>query len=244
MLEKEENGECYVNLPMAANGREVMKKFKVVDVCKDFKEEVFYVNEPGNMEGDFDIFVSYEDYKNVGYEDRYYRMLTYSENVTQVLDNIQKLNLSFETTYYGKKSAYSDIMNNIHIKTVIVIALLFLLGINLYSCFNNALNERKFEIGVKRASGASKFEIIFQFFVEGLAVLLADILISVAVVITILTCVKWYMNFVNNESWIITINSYSVAIFMLCCLFLSLFFSILFAYMTTTVEIVKYLKNE
>ena len=70
-------------------------------------------------------------------------------------------------------------------KALITCAMLLILGINLYSSFSNALNERKFEIGVKRAIGASGFAIVRQFLYESLTVMVANILVSVALVVDI-----------------------------------------------------------
>ena len=53
-------------------------------------------------------------------------------------------------------------------KYIIAAVLFVILGINLYSAFSNALNERKYEIGIKRAIGAGKKDIMMQFLTEGI----------------------------------------------------------------------------
>lgn len=79
----------------------------------------------------------------------------------------------------------------------------------MHSSFSNAMNERKFEIGVRRAIGASKKSIMLQFLIEGFTVMLINLLLSIMI-----------------------------------CVFFIITFSILFAFMSTRVEIVDYLKNE
>lgn len=121
---------------------------------------------------------------------------------------------------------------------------MMILGINLLSSFFNALNERKFEIAIKRAIGASKFDIITQFLCEGIIVISIDILISIALIMILLSLVKIYFFVIVQQEWIIHITVYSVMIYLLCCSFLALFFSVLFSFLATRVEIIKYLKGE
>ncbi len=134
-------------------------------------------------------------------------------------------------------------------KEIVAIGLLLLLGINLYSSFSNALSERKFEIGVKRAIGASQWAIVRQFLYESLLVLLADILIAVAIVADVALIYQAIVEHTPDElgrytDWIIYISPASVAMFAICAVTLTLMFSFLFAYKATRVEIVKYLKAE
>ena len=122
--------------------------------------------------------------------------------------------------------------------------MLLLLGVNLYSSFSNALNERKYEIGVKRAIGASAWAIVRQFFMEGMAVMLLNILLSVLLVSNLLCLYKLYQHFALGEQWVIAVSLYSAAMFGICSVTLTLVFSMLFAYRSTQVEVVQYLKAE
>ena len=129
-------------------------------------------------------------------------------------------------------------------KGIVAIILMVLLGINLYSSFSNALNDRKFEIGVKRAIGASSWDIIRQFLYEGLVVMITNIVLSILVVTNIAIAYKAYQYIVEDVQWVIDISIYSVIIFGVCSIFLTIVFSLLFAYKSTRIEIVKYLKAE
>lgn len=134
-------------------------------------------------------------------------------------------------------------------KAVIAVGLLILLGINLYSSFSNALNDRKFEIGVKRAVGASQWAIVRQFLYESILVLLADILLAVALVVDMFIVYKFVVEHTPNElgvcpDWILYISPYSMAMFGVCAVTLTVVFSLIFAYKSTQVEIVSYLKAE
>lgn len=54
--------------------------------------------------------------------------------------------------------------NFVIVKEVLIIILFVVLGLNIYGSFMNALRERYLEIGVKRAIGVSKQNIMVQFF--------------------------------------------------------------------------------
>ena len=155
-----------------------------------------------------------------------------------VLSIYKEQNSALEAIRYEKKN-----------KAIISMALLLLLGINLYSSFTNALNDRKFEIGVKRAIGASSWSIVRQFLYESMIVMVANIFISVALVADVFIVYKYIYEHTPNQSgiysdWIICLSPYSIAMFGICAATLTIVFSLIFAYKSTRVEIVQYLKAE
>lgn len=134
-------------------------------------------------------------------------------------------------------------------KAIIAGALLLILGVNLYSSFSNALNDRKFEIGVKRAIGASSFQIVRQFLYESLMVMAVNILLSIAIVVDVGLVFKLVMENIHvgtsvYQDYILYISPYSAAMFSICAVTLMVVFSLIFAYKSTQVEIVQYLKAE
>lgn len=134
-------------------------------------------------------------------------------------------------------------------KALICCAMLIILGVNLYSCFENALNARRFEIGVKRAIGASSARIVRQFLLESVFVMLFNILLSVSLVADIFIVYKYIYERTPNEygqffRWIIYVSPYSLAMFAACTIALTVVFSMIFAYRSTQVRIADQLKAE
>lgn len=130
-------------------------------------------------------------------------------------------------------------------KAIITATLLLLLGINLYSSFSNALNDRKFEIGVKRAVGASAWAIVRQFLYESVIVMATNTLLSIALVTDIFLVVKWYQENIGYwNTWTIYCSAFSVGMFVTCAIALTVVFSLIFAYKSTQVQVVDYLKAE
>ncbi len=169
----------------------------------------------------------------------------------QVLNLIKATALSggYSSMASAQNQAREKILVQKSTKEIVAIGLLLLLGINLYSSFSNALSERKFEIGVKRAIGASQWAIVRQFLYESMIVLVADILIAVAIVADVALIYQYIVEHTPDEfgrytDWIIYISPASITMFAICAVTLTLMFSFLFAYKATRVEIVKYLKAE
>lgn len=129
-------------------------------------------------------------------------------------------------------------------KGIIAIVLLLLLGINFYSSFSNALERRKYEIGVKRAIGASGISIMGQFLLESMMVMLVNIAASIIIVLDVLVGYKLYQKLVEGNTWTVNISIHTILMFLVCSLPLTTAFSLLFAYKSTKVEIVQYLKAE
>lgn len=168
----------------------------------------------------------------------------YTERTEFLTEQIKNLGLACEEIYSAQNTAIAEKLAAIANKYIIAAVLFVLLGINLYSSFTNALNDRKFEIGIKRALGASKLHIMLQFVIEGLAVMLANIILSVCAVTFLMNIYKFVNEVIFNRVYIIVMNSESILLYTIFVFFLTLVFSLLFAYQCTKVEIVKYLKEE
>lgn len=174
----------------------------------------------------------------------------YSETPEVVLNLIESMGGSGYTCIYQlQNAALDEIRPQKQVKAIITCALLLLLGINLYSSFTNAMNDRKYEIGVKRAVGASAFSIVRQFLYESIIVMAANILVSIALVADVAIVYKYIVEHTPDElgaypDYILYISPYSAAMFGICAVSLTVVFSLIFAYKSTRVEIVQYLKAE
>lgn len=176
----------------------------------------------------------------------------YSENpekVVQMLENMNYTDANYDAIYLLQNEALEEIQDKKAIKAVIACALLLLLGINLYSSFTNAMNDRKYEIGVKRAIGAGGWSVIRQFLYESLLVMVANIGISIAIVVDAGIIYKYVMEHIPEEmggyeEFVLYISPHSIGMFAVCAITLTVVFSLIFAYKSSQVEIVQYLKGE
>ncbi len=243
---KDGNGDLYLKLPIATrNGESAYSQFLVSGICNDYDlEDTFYNDKSSQKDKYYEVFISYDAFKD-GFDDyTELKMSIYTDQVKEVENMAKDLGLNVNSALSEKDAMNEQFIASIKVREGITIGLLFLLGVNLLSCFSNALNERKFEVSVRRAIGASRGNVIFQFFAEGIIVMLVDILISIATIMISMCGIKLYKWFAEYQVWSIRITSYSVITLVICSVFLSLFFSVLFAVMSSRVEIVKYLKCE
>lgn len=229
---------------MNKQGNYEFKEFKVVGVVSNRKNLGTYKENNGSKIHYISIYMAQDilNRYNVDYLTR--KILVNSNKIEKIISICKELNINIFSSFKYQEEAKKEIANQIFIKCITVCILFTLLGINLYSSFNNALKERCFEIGVKRAIGASNKDIILQFFFEGIIIMVANIIISVFLVLDITTVYKLIQKIFCGNEWVIYITHYSILIFIFSSIFLSVSFSLVFAYQTTQVEIVKYLKSE
>jgi hypothetical protein len=239
-----------IRVPIVTNQSSVpvLRELQVVGLCADDEhgENELVLSETGSVRGSGQIYASQGLLSELEA-----KLDHYSTVALVVTDNPEAVYAASEPSKYvvscvflAQNKALEVIRAQKSVKGIIAVVLLVLLAINLYSSFANALNERKFEIGVKRALGAPARSIVFQFLFEAVFIMLFNILISVALVTDILLIVKAVYHYFFAKQWTIYISSYSCYMFSVCSISLTLVFSLLFSYKTTQVEIVEYLKSE
>lgn len=238
----QEDGYYYVDVPISSGINNIVERFKIVDVCRDSVE---IANEKNEKSMTVELFIVVDEKWVESLEGEQHKMTIYSEELSDVMEEIKNSGVSgYDFPIISKNTAKEIIVKLIYLKALIVILILFVMGINMYSCFSNALQERKFEIGVKRALGAKKTDIVMQFFAEGIVIMTVDLLIAIAFINILLITIKVVMEMLLDVNWAIIVYPNTMGIFLICCLFLSTFFSLLFAVQATRVEVIKYIKRD
>lgn len=165
-----------------------------------------------------------------------------------VVKAAEQLGMTCNSIHTLKTTALKEMQLAAQAKMIVVLLLFVLLGINLYGTFSNALERRRFEVGVKRAIGASKWDIIGQFLWESLLLMSCNILISMVVVFNGLLVYKFWWEMQQGFSpywkWTVYLNGTSVLMFAVVAAGLTLLFSVVFAVKATQVQVVDYLKAE
>ena len=194
--------------------------------------------------------VTYEDIAGL-HPGRY--AVFYSENPEKIYQLATDIGFELalsDSVYRWQDGVRETIMTRKSTKALITCAMLLILGINLYSSFSNALSERKFEIGVKRAIGASSFAIVRQFLYESMIVMVVNILISVALVVDVGLVFRLVMQSTVGptnpyyQTYTLYLSPHSIGMFLTCSLTLTVVFSLIFAYKSTQVQVIDYLKAE
>lgn len=215
-------------------------------VKKSYKLAGYYDDSDMIKEGMFTnrVYVTASSLGSVDIRFVNFYLVIHTEQVDNVIEILQKNDMAIINVKDDQGRAITDKNNNIKTKYIIGIALFVLLSINLYSAFTNTLNDRKFEIGVKRAIGAGKKDIMAQFLVEGLFVMIINIIIAIEIIISAALIYKGIYQKLHNEIFTLVLSRYSVILFLTCTLSLSVLFSMIFAYKTTNIEVIQYLKEE
>lgn len=241
-IEPDSNGKKRIKLVFENNNEK--KVLRTYEVIGSYSSDLIEFVDPETSNTSDPVFVSNASVKESEYFLENVSLTIYTERIEFVIEKTKSLGLACDEIYSLQNDAIAEKISAINNKYIISAVLFILLGINLYSSFTNALNDRKFEIGVKRAIGASKLHIMLQFIIEGLVVMLTNIILSVYAVICLMNIYKFVNQVILNKLYIITMNFESVLLFTIFSLSLTLAFSLIFAYQCTKVEIVKYLKEE
>ncbi len=241
-LEKTQGEEKYISLTFFEREGfgEFTKKYKVVD-----KYEI----PDGEYRNPIECSVGDPVYISDGYvlekcasESRHIVIKT--DNPEMVLQLIENLGMPRTSAYMHINEAIKEKNIVVKNKYIIAMVLFVLLGVNLYSSFLNALSERKFEIGVKRALGAGKGSIMLQFLTEGLFVMFMNVVVAVISSATIMMAYKYFKYVTDGYVYVIYLSKQSAILYCMFTFFLSLLFSLIFAYKSSCVEVIKYLKEE
>lgn len=222
-------------------------ELQVVGVCADGNEFIRYNSERGQAEGHVTVYLSQSQLMQADtgeFEQVKHIAFVSSSSPEQVMGLGRALGMVAQGIAEAQNEARTALRSSIQSKAVTAAVMLVLLAINLYSSFSNVLETRNFEIGVKRAIGASKWSIVRQFLYEALLVLGLDTVLSVVLVADGLIVYKLVQKYFHAITWVAYVSPYSLAIYALCTLSLTLTFSLIFAYRSTQVEIVEYLKAE
>jgi len=230
-------------LPVSINGVTVHREFKVVGIISNHTESISDTSS-GVTTHFCDVYMSRDLITDYSYNYSEMEVCINSPYINQVTQLVRSLGMEVITTDFFQRQAVDQIRNQIVLKGSIVIIMFTLLGLNLYSSFSNVLKERRYEIGVKRAVGASKKDIITQFFFEGIFVMGANICATIILILNLAVFYKLIQRVIYNSQWIITLNTHSITLFALCAITLSLTSSLVFAFQSTQVEIIKHIKAE
>lgn len=102
------------------------------------------------------IYISGVGIDDSEYEIQNYQTVIRTDKPSLVINCLKSMNMSIMNVMDEQNNAIKEENIVIRNKYIIAAVLFVILGINLYSAFSNALNERKYEIGIKRAIGAGK----------------------------------------------------------------------------------------
>ena len=249
-LNQKNNADMHIDLPVdMKDSSQIVRRYYVrgwFEINQNQERDVYYLNyneDFDEWEGRVAIMARQDSVPNETVEQENTITVIYSKKIKNVIDILSTLGIEYNSPLEWQENAKIIIRSAILSECIIIVVLYILLGINIRSIAINTLNKRKFEIGVRRAIGAKKTDIIMQFLIESGVVMILSLIFSVAITCFIGCIYKIYC-FLKLKEVILIISPYSIMVFSIFVLFTSLYFSFSFAYQTTKVEVVQYLKQE
>lgn len=218
----------------------------VVGVCEDGNYiSGIFLNERGHLEGAGNVYVNQSIVSDIvqnNFATCKYQTVYITDEPEQVADCISSVGLVGVSVAEAQNEARKEIQVQKQTKAIVLIMLMVILGVNMFGSMSNVISKRQYEIGIKRAIGVRAKDIVVQFFLESLSVMLIDMLMSVLLVVILATGYKLFLFVTAGEILTIYLTIYSIWLFLVACAAIMLIFSIFLAYKATQVEIVKQLK--
>jgi len=111
-------------------------------------------------------------------------------------------------------------------------------GIGIMNIMLASVNERTYEVGLRKAIGAKQRDIIFQFLVEAVILCLVGAVGGIGVGFSFTRAVSYFMNEVAHPPvpWIPTISVFSVLFAIFACTLVGIFFGLYPAYKASCLE--------
>lgn len=245
LLGFEDFSPTILTLPIRHEKEVVFKDFLVTGVVRVGDEK----NRLHKFEGKKDVVFPnvYFDYKLIAKSDEsanYNGYLLFSDNSREIAKFAKNFGMSVITSLELHELANEYLYNFVIVKEVLIIILFVVLGLNIYGSFMNALRERYLEIGVKRAIGVSKQNIMVQFFCEIFFVLVINFVVSTLLALIIVTFYKFFVLICYVEEFVIYMNFYSLLNYFIFSFFISILCCFVFSYKASQIPIIDILKNE
>lgn len=130
------------------------------------------------------------------------------------------------------------------LKSIMMIVVSVISGISVFGTMQNSISDRKREIGIKKALGASNSDIMLSFLFENIITALLSILVATGLACLISEIVCFYERKILLTDFIIKIYPNTIVLFLCYSLSSILGFSLIPAYNATQVNIIDTIRTE
>lgn len=243
-LKKDNQGTKYIDIPIKYNNSQYeTRRYYVKDWFEMNNNNITYNLQTHQIEGRAFILVPQSSLGEKKIDAENSVEIIYTNNISEVLSILSTFGMKYNAPYEWEQVANENRQLQIYVKMIVAIVLYVLLGINVYSSFANTLNKRKYEIGIRKSMGATNKDIIMQFFFESMCIMMMTIVVSVACISWIAGTYKLLMFFWTEQEVVLQVSKFSIIIFGLSSIFLSVYFSLIFAIQANKTKIILYLKG-
>ncbi len=236
-----------ISLPIVDEcGDQIYRDYTIVGVVDNGgtnKNRPEIIENNGNMVLYTDIFMNFSNTPSNDFINREGYLVNASDPLS-LSENVRKLGYNSTSVYLMKKTAIEDKLSAVSTKVILLIVLLLILGLNIYGNFMNSLKERYIEIGIKRALGVKKKDIILQFLFEMIIVLIINLAITLFLSFNFVYLFKIILLLLYQYEYILYFNVYSMINFFIFSFFILLTCSLIFSFKAANLEIIDVIKEQ
>lgn len=236
-----------IKLPLKKSKDEFyLADFKVIGIVKKRNDKIVNVASENTIIHQIDLYLPY-----MLKEDFYTDSNAITKNVTIISENMRAIVKQAKQYKAGINSiaAYHDDMYkksryNIIVKCILLLVIVIILNVNMFSTLNNIIAKRKKEIGIMRALGIKKTDIMIQFFFELLYVLLMNVFVVSSIIIAAFYVVAQIISSKDSFPFLMYMEPFSIILYLLISFMLMMSNAFCTSYLTTRIDILENIKAE
>lgn len=236
-----------IKLPMKKSNHEFyLAEFRIIGVVKKRADKTVNIDSENTVIHQTDLYLPYELKSDLFTDSN-----PITKNVTIISDNMRAIVKQSRQYKAGINSiaAYHDDMykkskENIIIKGIILLVIVIILNINMFSTLNNIIAKRKKEIGIMRALGVKKKDIMIQFFFELFYVLLINVFVVSTVIIAIFYMISQIISSKSDIPFLMYMEPQSIILYLSTSFMLMMSNAFCTSYLTTRIDILENIKAE
>lgn len=246
-LNKENIVGTTIRLPLKkSDGNYYLDDFKIIGVVKKRNDRIVNVTSENIMIHQIDLYLPYT-LKDQIYTDSNpitKNITIISENMRAIAKQAMQYKVGINSVASFHDDMYKKSKDNAIVKSIILIVIVIILNVNMFSTLNNLIAKRKKEIGIMRALGIKKVDIMIQFFFELFYVLLINIIIISSIIILIFYIITQIISFKTGADYIMYMEPLSIVLYLSISFMLIMSNAFCTSYLTTRIDILENIKAE
>lgn len=205
-----QNGRIQLYLP-DRHGRWGFKDW-TVQTTVDASELTLQVrNVGGHLTGNVEVFIPGEAVNREAFgEGLEEQFLIFTPYAIDILNLARRYEFDASASAQPQVHSRADMRQSIQLKWILGSLIFLVLAVNLQGSFANALKERRYEIGLRRALGAAPQDIVMQFFKESVLLILTGALLALFLVVDGFLLFRLFCYFTSAQIYTIVLTASSV----------------------------------